>query len=120
MNPDVGTPQKTNFTASDGVSLEAEYVIPESANAIAVLSHPHPLYGGDMHNNVVHALFEALPKASVATFRYNFRGVQNSGGSHGEGKLEILDCQAAFSHAAGLVPSVPCLLYTSPSPRDRG
>ena len=107
MNPDVGTPQKTNFTASDGVSLEAEYVIPESANAIAVLSHPHPLYGGDMHNNVVHALFEALPKASVATFRYNFRGVQNSGGSHGEGKLEILDCQAAFSHAAGLVPSVP-------------
>ena len=36
-------------------------------------------------------------QASVATFRYNFRSVQNSGGSHGEGKLEILDCQAAFS-----------------------
>ena len=107
MNADAGTPQKANFTASDGVAIEAECLIPESTSAIAVLSHPHPLYGGDMRNNVVQALFESLPKASVATLRYNFRGVQNSGGSHGEGKLELLDCQAAFSHAASLVPCVP-------------
>ncbi len=107
MNPDAGTPQKTNFTASDGVSLEAECLIPESTKAVAVLSHPHPLYGGDMRNNVVQALFEALPQASIATLRYNFRGVQNSGGSHGEGRLELLDCQAAFSHATNLAASTP-------------
>ena len=60
-----------------------------------------------MRNNVVQALFEALPQASIATLRYNFRGVQNSGGSHGEGRLELLDCQAAFSHATDLAASAP-------------
>jgi len=107
MNADVGIPQKANFTTSDGVSLEGEYLIPASTRAIAVLSHPHPLYGGDMHNNVVQALFEALPKVSIATLRYNFRGVQNSGGTHGDGKLEVLDTQAAFEYAVSLMRSTP-------------
>ena len=107
MNTDAGIPQKANFTTRDGVSLEGEYLIPASTRAIAVLSHPHPLYGGDMHNNVVQALFEALPEASIATLRYNFRGVRNSGGTHGDGKLEVLDAQAAFECAVNLMRSTP-------------
>ena len=40
----------------------------------AVLCHPHPLYGGDMHNNVVSALAHAFQQENIATLRFNFRG----------------------------------------------
>ncbi len=107
MNADSGTPQITNFTTGDGVVIEAEYLLPSQIKAIAVISHPHPLYGGEMRNNVVQALFTSLPKDAIATLRYNFRGVGNSGGSHGEGKLEVSDSEAAFAAAGELAPSTP-------------
>ena len=128
MNADSGLPQITNFTTSDGVTIEAEYLLPSRIKAIAVISHPHPLYGGEMRNNVVQALFSSLPGDEIATLRYNFRGVGNSQGTHGEGKHEVADSEAAFGFAAELSKSAPvfsvgysfgaCLLYTSPSPRD--
>ena len=63
-----------------------------------VVCHPHPLYGGDMHNNVVTALTEALQQANLLTLRFNFRGVGRSGGRHGEGKAEVDDVQAAVTY----------------------
>src|SRR3989304_3857457 len=47
--------------------------------------HPHPLYGGDMENNVVVSLCGALADAGVAALRFNFRGVAGSGGGPGGG-----------------------------------
>jgi uncharacterized protein len=70
----------------------------------AGVCHPHPLYGGDMHNNVVVAVCNALAAAGIAALRFNFRGVGRSGGTHGGGHhkredavaaLEFLACQPA-------------------------
>ena len=107
MNADSQPAQITNFQTSDGVEIEAELRLSSDPRAIAVLSHPHPLYGGEMRNNVVQALFDSLPLDGIGTLRYNFRGVGNSGGSHGNGALEVLDSQAAFAFASQLAETVP-------------
>ncbi|MBI5250131.1 MAG: alpha/beta fold hydrolase [Desulfomonile tiedjei] len=62
----------------------------------AVICHPHPLYGGNMHNNVVRALRKALLEKGVACLRFNFRGAGRSWGTHGEGVDEIQDVLAAL------------------------
>jgi uncharacterized protein len=49
----------------------------------AVLCHPHPLYGGTMHNNVVSRVTAALALAGLAVLRFNFRGVERSQGRGG-------------------------------------
>jgi hypothetical protein len=63
---------------------------------VVTVCHPHPLYGGDMDNNVVMAVYFALVKSSIAALRFNFRGVGNSSGSYGEGVGEQDDLQAAL------------------------
>lgn len=62
----------------------------------AVVCHPHPLYGGSMHNNVVEAILEALWKLGYATLRFNFRGVGASDGEHSGGVGEGDDAKAAM------------------------
>ncbi len=62
----------------------------------AVICHPHPLYGGNMHNNVVRALRKALLEKGVMCLRFNFRGTGRSWGTHGEGIDEIQDVLAAL------------------------
>ncbi len=64
--------------------------------------HPHPLFGGDMGNNVVLALCEALATGGMAALRFNFRGVGGSEGSHGGGIGEREDAQAALAFLADL------------------
>ena len=63
--------------------------------AAAVLSHPHPLYGGSMWNNVVDALDEGFFRAGFSTLRFNFRGVGASTGRHDGGPGEMRDAAAA-------------------------
>jgi alpha/beta superfamily hydrolase len=67
-----------------------------------VITHPHPLYGGDMHNNVVNAVARVYQKNGYTTLRFNFRGVGNSQGSHGNGIGEQADVRAAVSYLADL------------------
>jgi len=62
----------------------------------AVVCHPHPLYGGSMHNNVVDALLKALWRCGYATLRFNFRGVGASDGEHSGGVGETDDAKAAL------------------------
>ena len=62
-----------------------------------VVTHPHPLYGGDMNNNVVGAIAGAYQKKGYATLRFNFRGVARSGGSYSDGLGEQEDVAAAIS-----------------------
>ncbi len=47
---------------------------------IAIIAHPHPLYGGTMNNKVVHTLFKALLGLGFIAVKFNFRGVEQSGG----------------------------------------
>jgi len=63
--------------------------------------HPHPLYGGNMHNNLVVAVCEALAEAGITALRFNFRGVGGSAGSHGDGVGERDDVKAALGFLAG-------------------
>jgi uncharacterized protein len=61
-----------------------------------VVCHPHPLYGGDMYNNVVSVICQALAQESIATLRFNFRGVGRSEGDHEEGVGEQADVSGAL------------------------
>lgn len=60
-----------------------------------VICHPHPLYGGDMHNNVVSAIEEGFAAQGYTTLRFNFRGVGGSSGVYGNGDGEIEDLAEA-------------------------
>ena len=85
---------RVTFVA-DGVSLEGDLHLPALPAGAAVVCHPHPQYGGDMDNTVVLALTRALQDAGWATLRFNFRGVGNSTGTHGDGVGELIDARAA-------------------------
>lgn len=80
------------------ISLEGLLSLPSSAPKIGVvICHPHPLYGGDMHNNVVTALANAFQDAGHATLRFNFRGVGRSTGTHDDGNAEMDDVKGAVT-----------------------
>ena len=66
-----------------------------------VVTHPHPLYGGEMHNNVVEAIIQAYRTHGYSTLRFNFRGVGKSEGSYEEGKGEQEDVGAALKFLSG-------------------
>ena len=63
-----------------------------------IVLHPHPLYGGTMHNNVVEAATAALKQAGAGALRFNFRGVGRSTGSYGEGLAEQDDVVSAAEY----------------------
>lgn len=89
--------EQIRFPAGD-VTLEGLIGLQEpAARTGVVVCHPHPLYGGEMHNNVVEALVISLRRAGHATLRFNFRGVGGSTGKHGEGIAEIDDVKAAVT-----------------------
>ncbi len=88
------------YTA-DGVRLQARLAQPSAVQCcgIAVLCHPHPLYGGTMNNQVVMAVAQRLLSAGLAVLRFNFRGVGKSGGQYGGGEKECEDVLAAVKYA---------------------
>jgi len=82
------------FFESEGLALEG-LISRRPGLRGAVITHPHPLYGGDMHNPVVAALVQAYGRAEFTTLRFNFRGVGSSRGTHGGGVGEQADLRAA-------------------------
>jgi uncharacterized protein len=62
-----------------------------------VVCHPHPLYGGDMCNNIVEAIEEGFSGKGFSTLRFNFRGVGGSGGSYDKDVGEVKDVLSALS-----------------------
>jgi uncharacterized protein len=69
-----------------------------------VLCHPHPLYGGTMHNKVIYSIAMALNQIGYATVRFNFRGVGRSSGSFNHGIGEQRDVEAVIEHFHQLYP----------------
>jgi len=103
-------PQAGTITSSDGTVLEAVIDRPTpttTTRAVAAIAHPHPQYGGDLHNNVVGALQRGLVALGAVTVRFNFRGVGASGGTHSGGTHERADYLAALDAAAALDTTVP-------------
>jgi len=66
-----------------------------------VITHPHPLYGGSLDNNVVWTAVMAFQARGWATLRFNFRGVGDSGGAYGQGLKEVEDLAAALDFLKG-------------------
>ena len=58
---------------------------------VAVVCHPHPLYGGTLHNKVAHRVASTLHARGGAVMRFNFRGVGRSEGAHDRGRGELED-----------------------------
>lgn len=85
---------RITFT-SEGLTLEGMLENPGATRGV-VVTHPHPLYGGDMDNPVVLAITESYRKAGFATLRFNFRGAGGSKGHYEEGTGEICDLLAAI------------------------
>src|SRR5262245_17371247 len=64
---------------------------------IAIICHPHPLYGGTMNNKVVTTIARALYDLHIWTVRFNFRGIGKSEGSYANGMGEIQDLTAVLA-----------------------
>jgi uncharacterized protein len=64
---------------------------------VAIISHPHPLFGGTMHNKVVQTLAKAFVQNGWRAIRYNFRGVGASAGTYDEGRGELADLQSVIA-----------------------
>lgn len=74
---------------------------------LALVCHPHPLYGGTMHNKVVFRAAKAAVHAGCPTLRFNFRGVGHSEGKHADGIGERDDAAAALDYLTGRFPAMP-------------
>jgi hypothetical protein len=68
----------------------------ENATHAAVVSHPHPLFGGTLHNKVVFHTMKALNSFGFPVLRFNFRGSGLSHGEHDNGEGEVEDVRAAL------------------------
>lgn len=86
---------------------EPETGVPQAA---ALVCHPHPLFGGTMHNKVVYRIARGLRRAGCVVLRFNFRGVNRSAGVHDEGRGEVEDARVCLEWLHSRYPDLPCLL----------
>jgi uncharacterized protein len=91
--------------------LEALLEAPDDAAPVeaALVCHPHPRYGGTMHNKVVYRLARGLRKTGCAVLRFNYRGVNLSQGEYGHGFGETDDARAALAELRRRYPDLPLL-----------
>jgi hypothetical protein len=91
--------------------LEAVLWTPAArARMAALVCHPHPLFGGTMHNKVVYQAAKSLDALGLPVLRFNFRGAGTSGGAHDRGQGEQGDVKAALDFLAGEFPGLPLLV----------
>jgi len=76
----------------------------------AVVCHPHPLFGGTMHNKVIYQTAKTLDALGIAVLRFNFRGAGLSAGEHDRGRGEQGDVLAALDFLSREFPGVPVVL----------
>ena len=92
--------QKSSMAGPAG-ALEIALDLPAGeSRGIAVIAHPHPLFGGTLDNKVVQTLARAFVQSGWTAVRFNFRGVGGSAGSHDEGRGELEDFMAVVQQVA--------------------
>ena len=89
---------RREFVAGPAGRIECAVDRPESsARGVALIAHPHPLYGGTLDNKVVQTLARAFLELGYETWRPNFRGVGATEGAHDEGRGELEDLHAVVN-----------------------
>jgi len=83
---------------------------PGTPSLAALVCHPHPLFGGTMHNKVVYNAAKTMDALGIPTLRFNFRGAGLSAGEHDKGRGEQGDVQAGLDFLAAQFPGIPMLL----------
>ncbi len=82
----------------------------ETPPLAALICHPHPLFGGTMHNKVVYQAAKAMHHRAIPVVRFNFRGAGLSEGTHDRGRGEQEDVRAALNYLANEFPGRPIVL----------
>src|SRR6266404_1516620 len=77
------------------------------ARESCLLCHPHPLYGGTMHNKVVYRMARGMRRSGSVVLRFNFRGVGRSEGSHDQGAGELEDARLLLQWLRSRYPALP-------------
>jgi hypothetical protein len=95
--------EETVTIPGTGVTLEGRFQAGGTTGG-ALITHPHPLYGGSMDNNVVWTARQAFVTRRCSTLRFNFRGVGRSTGAYGDGVTEREDVAAALIFLKERVP----------------
>jgi uncharacterized protein len=100
------------FLAGPAGQLEAVLWTPAGgpARMAAVVCHPHPLFGGTLHNKVVYQAAKALDALGLPVLRFNFRGAGKSEGKHDRGEGERDDVRTALNFLASEFPAIPLLV----------
>ena len=94
----------------DGAAGKLECLLEEPEETLrgaCLVCHPHPLYGGTMHNKVVYRMARALRRSGSVVLRFNFRGVGRSQGSHDHGAGEYEDARILLDWLHSRYPEVP-------------
>lgn len=86
---------------SGGITLEG-IMDDQPGDRAVLISHPHPLYGGTMHNDVVKTVAHAYHAMGFSTLRFNFRGVEGSEGNYDEGIGEQEDVKGGLEYLLNL------------------
>jgi alpha/beta superfamily hydrolase len=90
---------RREFIAGPAGRIECAVDKPEaSPRGIALIAHPHPLYGGTLDNKVVQTLARAFVALGYETWRPNFRGVGETQGVHDEGRGELEDLEVVLKN----------------------
>jgi alpha/beta superfamily hydrolase len=104
-------PRKIESLFIDGPAGKLEALLEEpedrEPNHAVLVCHPHPQYGGTMHNKVVYRIARGLRRAGAVVLRFNYRGVNLSAGEYDRGIGEIEDARAALALLRSRYPSLP-------------
>lgn len=92
---------RREFIAGPAGRIECAVDSPEgAARGVALIAHPHPLFGGTLDNKVVQTLARAFVDLGYEAWRPNFRGVGATEGLHDEGRGELEDLRTIVRHLA--------------------
>ncbi|HNR76258.1 MAG TPA: alpha/beta hydrolase [Parvularculaceae bacterium] len=95
------------FAGPEG-RLEGRYQRGRGENPpVALVLHPHPLFGGSMNNRAVYELYNMFLRRGFSVLRFNFRGVGRSVGEYDQGQGELADAATALDFLQQLNPNTP-------------
>ncbi|MFN7834674.1 MAG: alpha/beta hydrolase [Burkholderiaceae bacterium] len=95
--------QRVIWPGPQGAIEAAIDLPPAEARGLALVAHPHPLFGGTLDNKVVQTIVRAFLQLDQACVRINFRGVGGSAGVHDDGHGELDDLYWALTHAQRII-----------------